>query len=237
MLLIVGVWLLPAVARGTSAPQTDSQAQFQLGTRDEEERSFAAALAHYRACVDAAPFGRPARSARGRITWIEERSEGNFAPLTTLAAVRQDAGSLGEGAAVDRFAVQTESFPPGLVRSELRVRMAEAWLKLGRRTEAVGELRRVVSDSSSGDADRVFAERDLVETLLADGQLDVAREEVGAHPFDPKAMAEVGRLVRRRLLHRAIAASLLLLFVVTIGTVVRTGRRRITTAWSGVHPS
>jgi hypothetical protein len=209
-----------AFERATSGDAaTASEAYFRLGVLDEESVAPARALARYQACVDAAPSSRWARTARSRIAWIDERSEGDLAPLAALQRVRRDPALLHDAQAIDLLALQAESFPPGLVRSEARMLVAESWRKVAARHEdALGELRKVVYDPSSGPADAVFAERELVEGLLAKKELDAAASEVRAHPFDPKVEAEVRRLVRRRWLRRA--ASVELLITVLLGLVL-----------------
>jgi hypothetical protein len=217
-----------AAAAG-GAPATVAEAYLRLGVLDEGDAAPGPALAHYRACVDAATSSRWARTARSRIAWIDQRSEGDLLPLAALLRVRNAPERLHDPTAVDRLAVEAESFPAGLVRSETRMLVAEAWLKrAARRDDALGELRRIVADPSSGPADAVFAERDLVEALLADQRLDDAAGEVRAHRFDPKAEAEVQRLMRRRWLRRAAYAELLIalaLVVVAASVRARVSRR------------
>jgi hypothetical protein len=228
LLLAWALLLTSPAALGASAgdePQKDAANELRLGARDENAGAFAPALEHYRACLAIAPASRPAHNARNRIAWIEQRSEGSFLPLAALARARATPGLFADPAALGRVAVETESFPAGLVRSELRLRVAQGWLKLGsHQTEALLELRRVVADPSAGAADRMLAERALVETLLAAGQLDSARDEVEAHPFDGKAAAEVERMVRRRWLERAVMVGIA--FALVGGIVVARIRRR-----------
>ncbi len=193
---------LPAAARGAaSVPRSpaEAEAEFRLGVRAEAEGTFARALEHYRAYLEGEPPLRLARNARNRIMWIEERSEGNFLPLATLARVRRDPAALDDPATLEKLASETEAFPAGLVRSELRLRVAEAQLRRDRsRAIGLAGLHAILDDPSSGDSDRMLAERDLVAALLAAGQLDAARAEVEAHAFDRASTVKVERLVRRR---------------------------------------
>lgn len=216
--LAVGVCLVPAIASAAGAPDPAVAAsELQLGARDEAGGAFSRALGHYRACVEAAPWSRPARDARARLTWIEARSEAGFEPLARLARLRRDPGPLGDPSALARLTAEAESMPPGLVRSELRLRVGEAWLKLGRRDRGDPELARVVADPSSGGNDRALAERALVESLLAEGRLDAAREEIAAHPFDPRAATDVAARLRHRRRERWIAGGALALFALALG--------------------
>jgi len=192
---------LPAAARGAaSVPLSgaEAEAELLLGVRAEGEGDFPRALEYYRASLEKLP-PRLARNARNRIRWIEEHSEGNFLPLATLARVRRDRTVLTDPAAIEKLATEVEAFPAGLVRSELRLRVAEARLRRdGGDAAGLAGLRAVIDDPRSGASDRMLAEPDLVTALLAAGQLDEARAEVKAHPFDPASTAKVERLVRRR---------------------------------------
>jgi len=213
----------PAGPSGESSTRSP-EIELQLGARAEREGAFARALAHYRACAGGAS-PQLARSARGRIAWIEERAEGDFVPLATLARVRREPSALAEPAAREKLSAEVESFPPGRVRAELRLRIAEARLRRDAGSEAalVG-LRAVVTDQSSGGSDRVLAERDLVTALLRSGRLDDARQEVEAHPYDPRSIGEVARRVHRRSLVRAAAGAVALLALALAAWAY--GRRR-----------
>jgi len=226
LLLVCLAW--PAGAATVARSAADAEAELRLGERAEREGDFARALEHYRACLAGEPPLRLARSARNRIMWIEERAEGSFVPLGTLAQVRGDPAVLADPAALAKLAAKVESFPPGLVRSELRLRVGEAWLRRGDggRAPAFATLRALLADPRSGDSDRVLAERDLVTALLAAGQLDAARQEVEAHPFDPTSTADVERRVRRRSRARAAAFGALALLALGVGVRARWRLRR-----------
>lgn len=222
---------LPATTRGVAPlprPAAQAEAELGLGVTAEAEGAFARALEHYRACLEDEPSPRLAHTARSRIMWIEERSEGNFVPLETLARVRRDPTALDNPATLEKLAAETESFPAGLVRSELRLRVAEARLRReGDKAAGLAGLRAVIDDARSGVSDRMLAERDLVAALLAAGQLDLASAEVKAHPFDPVAMAKVERLVHRRSQVRSagfLAALALLGLTVGVRAFLRTRR-------------
>jgi hypothetical protein len=198
-----------------------------LGARDEAGGDYARALEHYRASLNASGSGRLARNARNRIVWIEERSQAGFEPLAALARLRHDPSLLDDPAASTQLATEVESFPPGLVRSEIRLRLAQAWLRQPmRRAEAIGELRRIVSDRSAGAADAVLAESDLVDALLAAEQLDAAQAEVLAHPGDAIATSKVGRRLHRRFLRRTVEAGLSVLAAFTAVALARRRRAR-----------
>ncbi len=224
---------LPEAARGAeSVPRSaaDAEAEFRLGVRAEGEGAFPRALEHYRAYLEGEPPLRLAQNARNRILWIEQHSEGNFLPLETLARVRRDPTALDDPATVEKLGTEIQSFPAGLVRSELRLRVAEARLRRdGGDAAALAGLRALIDDPSSGASDRRLAERDLVAALLGADQLDAAHAEVEAHPFDPASTAEVERLVRRRSQARRVGLlGVLTLLALALGarTLVRLRRAR-----------
>ena len=161
------------LGRQRLSPVQVAEQEFRLGAADETSGLFRRALEHYRACVARAPVSRPARSARERVVWIEQRAEGGFLPLATLARVRRDPTQLADPSVLSRLTAATETFPSGLVRSELRLRIGEAWLRLGNhRAEGVAELRALVSDPTSGAADRKLAEQDLKPSVRPDAEKD-----------------------------------------------------------------
>jgi hypothetical protein len=183
----------------TAGTAAGAERALRLGVADEGKLDYAAALTHYRACVELAPGTRWARVARGRLTWLDAHSEGQFAPLTALQRIRSRPLMLQDPGAIDELAAEAESFPPGLVRSEARVVIAENWLKRpGQRSSAREELRKIISDPSSGAADAKLAERDLVTALVGEGRLDEAATIVRDHPLDPAAGERVRDLLRRR---------------------------------------
>jgi hypothetical protein len=221
-------------------PAALAQAHFRLGVLDEEDVELRSALAHYHACVEAAPSSRWARTARSRITWIDQRSEGDLAPLIALQRVRNNPAKSHDPEALEQLALEAESFPAGPVRAEARVLVAEAWLgQTMRRERALGELRKVTADPSSPPAAAVFAQRDLVLALLADGRLDDAATEIHARHLDSLVQAKVERLLRRRTIGRAARVELLLAFGLTLAWGVRALllRRRSTRAKSVAMPA
>jgi hypothetical protein len=188
-------------------PRATAEAHFRLGALDEEDGAVAGALAHYRAIVDDRTGGRWARGARARVTWLEQRAEGGFAPLSRFLRMRRDTRRCNDADEVAAFAREAETFPPGLVRSASRMLAAEAWSnRLGHPDDARMELRRVLDDRSSDPTDARLAVGYLTRSLLAAGRIDEAASEVQRHPFDRAAAEEVGRLLRQRTLRRLLLA-------------------------------
>lgn len=188
-----------------------AEAYVRLATLDEEDGEFARAVERDQAAVAAAPLSRWARTAGARISWLGARSEGGFAPLVRLTHVWSDPAIGGDAGALEALAREVDSFPPGTVRGEARMFIAEAWLRrLYRADDAKRELVEVRDDPSAGSQSVLFAERDLAEELLAEGRLDESETEVrtrGAQ-LEPSFVARVRQLVRRRTVSRVAVCDL-----------------------------
>jgi hypothetical protein len=204
-----------ALLRATGAkddPVVQGDAFLGLARMDRDERAYAGALASYRACVAAAPNTVWAQRATQQITWLEARSEGDFAPLERFERVKLDPSKMSDPAAIDDLARDADAFPPGLVRVEARHFVAEAWLASPLRApDAIRELRTVQTDLPFAEflTDRTV-ERELVDALLASAEIDGAASEVAAHRnwLDPPVVVHVERLARRLALQRAARVEL-----------------------------
>ncbi len=201
-----------ALERATAAADDQaavSEAYFRLGALDEEEEAFAQAVTHYRQSIAAKPVSsgaRWARNAANRLQWLSVRSEGNFAPLARLHRFQRDPALAADPAAIDALARDTEAFPPGIVRAESRMLVATAWLgPLHRPRDAIRLFRLVATDPTADGMSLRFAERGLVDALIADGQVDAAMKEAQVHAaqLDPAVVTRLQRLQRRRTLLRA----------------------------------
>ncbi len=201
-----------ALERATAAADDQaalSEAYFRLGALDEEEESFAQAMAHYRQSVAAKPVGSGvpwARNASRRMQWLSAHSEGNFAPLARLHRFARDPALAADPEALTALARDTEAFPPGIVRAESRMLVATAWLGPLRRPRDAIRLFRLVATDPTGDGLNLrFAERGLVDALIADGQFDEAAKEAQTHAaqLEPAVMHGLQRHQRRRTLVRA----------------------------------
>lgn len=185
-----------------------SEADFRLGALDEEDLAFAQAVNHYRESIAAKPASsgaRWARNAANRVQWLSARSEGDFAPLVRLLRFKSDPALAADPAAIDALARDTEAFPAGIVRAESRMLVATAWLgSLHRPRDATRLFRLVATDPTADGVTLRFAERGLVDALIADGQIDAASKEAQVHAtqLDPEVVARLQRLQRRRTLLR-----------------------------------
>jgi tetratricopeptide (TPR) repeat protein len=226
-----------ALSRATAAnddPTAVGEAYFQLGELDEGDGAFEQAMVDDRAAIDAAPNTRWALRASDRIDWLRARSEGGFAPLRRLENVRRDPAASSDPAAVEALAHDLESFPPGAVRVEARMLVAEAWFgRMHRPGDAIGELRLVAQDPKADPLTQRLAERELVDALVATGRIDEAAAEATSHKnrLDPRFVRQVGRLIVRRTVWWGSLGVLAAFGLLAVAGLVRAGmRRRLGTA-------
>jgi hypothetical protein len=217
----------PLRASETSEGEALAEAHFEEGKVDEERAAFPQALVEYAAAIAAAPNTRWALRASDRIDWLRARSEGDFAPLAALERVRRNPDLAADAASIETLARQAEAFPPGTVRVEARMLVAEAWLgRMHRPDAAIPELRAVTDDPAADPLTARLAERELVDVLVADRKIDEAAAEARAHAsrLDPRFVRQVSRLLVRRALRYA-AFGVVGCFVLLAGLgVVRAAR-------------
>ncbi len=188
-----------------------AEALFLLGQLDEQDFELARALAHYKDSYARSPSNRYAQRATNRASQLEARSEGDFAPLVRLERVRRDPTLANDAAAIDTLARAAEAFPPGLVRVEAWMFIAEAYLgRMNRHADAIVLLRRVVVDPKVDPLTARQAAHQIVDTMSQDGEIDRAVE--AAHELrsrlDPSFVTSIERRVRRRTLRRIAIADL-----------------------------
>ncbi|HEY8041528.1 MAG TPA: hypothetical protein VIF15_17095 [Polyangiaceae bacterium] len=232
-----------ALLRATSAnddPEAVAEAFFLLGSLDEGDGAFSRAMVDDRASIAAAPNTRWALRASDRVDWLRARSEGDFAPLARLERVRRDPVLAADASAIAALARDAEGFPPGTVRVEARMLVAEAWLgRMHRPDDAITELRKVVDDPKADPLTSRLAERELVDALVAAGHVDQAAAEARARAnrLDPRFAQQVQRLIVRRAVRR-IALGVLAVFaaLVVLGLARAQRRRTLGQAWQAVRP-
>ncbi len=215
--LLLGATALVAgaspVADAAAGATSGSSAEmlFQLAQAEEDAGDFAQALLHDRATIAAAPDSVWAQRAEGRIAWLGARSEGDFAPLARLERVRRSPTLAADPTAVEALASDAEAFPPGQVRVEARMFVAEAWLgRMRRPADALPVLRAVSDDPEADPLTSRLAEREIVSLLTDQGRLDEASAEATAHAnrLDPRFVRQTRALVRRRAMRSGALAEL-----------------------------
>ena len=210
--------LLLALATASPSPREAAEQLYDSAEQEEKQLDFSRALADYQASVAVDPSGRNVLRANARARWLRDRSEGNFAPLERLERVRRVPGSQGDAAAVDALARDLEAFPPGEVRLEARMFVAEAYAtKLARPADAERELDALLDEPKGDVPIRAQAAERLAAVAMARGDTGAARhaaDRVGK--TDPQLVVKVARWARRRVLLR-VAVGLLALFALLSG--------------------
>ena len=204
-------------------PNVAADALYAMAAREDADFDFKAALASYEACAARSPSNRWAPRSIVRASSLRNHAEGDFAPLVELERVRRDPQRANDPATVAALARDAEGFPPGLVRVEAEMLVAEAYLgRMNRPAEGLVELRRVVADPKADVLTSRQAARELVDTMAGQGDLDGAArtaQELGKK-LDPKVLASVARRLRRRVAHRVSVADLALFGVLALGSLV-----------------
>ncbi len=166
---------------------------------------FGEALEHYEASVAIDPSTRYALRARARVSWLHRHEEGGFAPLVRLEKVRRDPRAQFDGAAMDSLARDLEAFPPGAVRCEARMLVAEGYgARLARPSDAEHELKGLLDEPACEGPLRAQAATKLTDLALARDDLATAREAAARVTKDaPELFPRIQRLWRRRIFRRA----------------------------------
>jgi len=204
-----------------------AEAYYRLGQTDEDAGDFAKARADDVACAGADPGGPWAWRASQRIAWLDARSEGGFAPLARLEQVRRSPTLSSDPQAIEALARDADAFPPGRVRVEARLLVAEAWLgRMHRSADAQVELRKVTDDPATDPLTLRLAERELVDLLAREGRPDDAAQEATAHAdrLDPHIVKQTARLARRRWVRYAAIAELAAFSALAAAALLRSRR-------------
>ncbi|MCB9614382.1 MAG: hypothetical protein H6722_18245 [Sandaracinus sp.] len=175
--LLVGLAIVPPIvaqdARTSLAEARDAEARFE----------FSAAVEAYRRVVASEPTSRLAHVARRRLTWLEERSEGDFAPLAVLERARATLPDL------DRLEADAFAMPEGRVRRETlelvareragkgdaigAERVARRWLETpditpDERRRAVAFLARTVAEEAPDEARAILRDAQMEDAAVAE---------------------------------------------------------------------
>lgn len=206
-------------------PKAKARAAYEQAERAAAGLDFSAALAGYEASLSIDPSGPLARIARARANDLSAHAEGRFAPLARLEAVRRKPSP--DRAEIDALARDAEGFPPGRVRAEARLVVAEAlWHRFEDKPAAARTLDAAVSDDSADKLTRSLALHELVALERERGDLSAAHHAVRRFPdLAPALSAEVSRLVRRVFLARLSAVILALSAAIGLASLVKLMRR------------
>lgn len=232
--------LFTALARSESRREA-AVAVYHLAAMADDALDFPAALAGYEDFLRRDPGSRFAARAQARADELRSHGEGGFVPLQRLERVRRDEALADSLAGVQGLDRATAGFPPGLVRSEARMLVGEAYLtRLDRPRDAARVFRALAEDGAAPSELRSLAAERLVEARAAVGEEGAGAEEVRALPVDPEVRAEAAVRSRRARLRTAARGTLALcaaLGVVAVASTVREGRgRELLRAWRRPWP-
>jgi tetratricopeptide (TPR) repeat protein len=218
----------PPVAPPGIAVDARSRARetFDRAERAASEGRFAEALEAYRGALAEDPSSPVAPAARARAADLAAHAEGNFAPLARLEEVRRDPKRAADRRAVLSLAEDLRGFPPGRVRSEARLFVADAlWHRLGDPRAAVAPLEEVLADPEADPLLKSLALASLDALHRELGDLSAARGVVDRYPdLAPNQRREVLRLVRRERLKWASFGLLGALGAIGVASVIRAAR-------------
>ncbi len=153
------------------------------------------------------------------------------APLSTrLEQIRNDPELSSNPAVLEDLAAQASAAPATSVRGDARLVVAEAWLgRLHRQADALAMLRQVADDPAADLLTARLAEREIVDTLIAQGHIMGAASEVRAHEsqVDARFAKQVRKLERRLWLRAAALGEIFLFALLTTLALVRAQRQRV----------
>lgn len=217
---LIAAALLSLSAPAWAGERAAAEAAFARGERAAKERRYAEALAEYRAVAAADPSAAVATPARARAEDLEAHREGGFAPLARLDEVRRDPARGRDPAAIEALARDAEAFPPGRVRAEARIYVAEAWWRrLGQPARAVDPLERAAADTSGDRVTRALALSELCALRRERGEVREALRAAEVDPeLSPALRVQLARLVRREQLRWAATATLAVLSLLGAGS-------------------
>ena len=162
--------LISTPSRAEPSARIAAQQSFDRAEQAFQAQRFAEALAAYREAAAADPSARFALTARARAADLEAHAEGDFAPLARLSAVRRDPTKSSDRAAIEALAQDVATFPPGRVRGEAALVIADAWWHhLGDPRRAVAPLEAAVADATGDPLTRSFALSELSTNAICSG--------------------------------------------------------------------
>jgi hypothetical protein len=231
--LLVLVVLVVSIARPARAqPATDAgtttDALYALCQKHDAAFELAEALICYQRVYERDPSSPLAPRSHVRADWLGSHAEGGFQPLVRLERVRRDPKLADDGPTLDALVRDSDAFPAGPVRVEARMLAADAFVgRLHRHADGLALYERVVADPKADPLTARLAARQIVETLIADGQLDEARARASAlsNKLDGVFVKHVAHLARRRVFVTAAEIELVAVVLLAAIAVVLAGRR------------
>ncbi len=218
-----------------------AEGHYFLASLADEALDFPTALTEYRASVAGDPSSRYAARALARIDDLAEHAEGGFAPLVALERVRRDPRRADDPREIAALETTAGGFPPGRVRAEARLLVADAYFgRLDRPRDAARVFLALAGDTAAPRDVRDLAAARLVEARGRLGEESLAVREVTSLRADAGVQRNARVRARRVVLHRVALVSVTLTAlagVLALVLAVRRGAgRRVLRAWARPLP-
>ena len=188
---VAGSAPLPALA-------DEADDAFAEGVAAEASYDFAHALGAYERAIVLRPSASFALRARTRAEELHLHAEGAFVPLAVLERVRRDPAKSSDPTALDGLYGEVRTFPPGRVRTEALLLIAEGFARRVRApARAIAPAQAIVADPAIDRVTRSLALAILVDAELALGETSTARriaaENRALSPLLAQRMEQRGR--------------------------------------------
>lgn len=180
--------LLFALSGAQALAQPSQSKLVRLADEAESGAEPARAAELYRQAVEADPSSRLARRAHTRLRFLEDRSEGDFAPLARLQQVRSHQDGLTREE-LSAFGAEVDAFPEGRVRREARGLVADLWLRhLDDPLRAREAIEAWLNEPGLEDTDRHRAESALAIARSRLGDVSGAIASLESGGFRPELL-------------------------------------------------
>jgi hypothetical protein len=229
-------WAQPAPGQGT--PRQQSEQMWADAERAWQDLRFAEALDRSKLAASLDPSAPFAPAAQARVRWLHSRSEGAFVALAAVEKVRRDPSLMSNPAAIEELFRASQAFPPGLVRVEAWLLVADAGSRLLQRPElAIAAWGRVLDEPAAAAPEKAIALGGLVGLHLQQDDRSAALQVVRRYPdVAPNIRARVERLARRALGVRASIVVLLAVAATAFAAGITIARRQGSRALRAVFP-
>jgi hypothetical protein len=176
----------------------DATAAMQEAVAAETSLDFPRALAGYERALRLRPSASFAVKARVRAEDLRAHAEGDFAPLVRLETTRRSSRALADPAALDALLEAARSFPPGKVRSEAFLLVAEASGRRLQPARSAAAARALLEDPTADASSRGQALPLLLDALRATGDRAGEREALSRYGSLAPALVQQQTVVDRR---------------------------------------
>ncbi len=207
-------------------PSRASAGDYEDARRLDDEFRFPEALAAYDRASD--PRTAAGAEAISRANVLRAHAEGNFLPFVALEKVRRAPSREADA----QLARDADAFPPGPSRVEAWVVGAESALAAHDEASAEPILRKIASEAHADPVIQRKARRDLALALVHRNALSEARVIAET---DPSLTPLIARLARRRYVHVASMAAVVVMPLLAIISIIRR-RREAQTSVRAIAP-